>query len=105
MHAIINASMLTHVYAFVELVINDFKEAHYVSMPAFLHDGNLFADLLFETAEFVCERRMGRSGKIPPAKEIHLLCAGIVTFHSFDSLGWVAQWCGGWTMSVRMKVE
>lgn len=94
--------VLTHVYPLVELVINDFEETYDVSVTAFLHDGDLLADLLFETAEFVCERRMGGSGEILPAKEIHLLGAGIVTFYGFDSLRRGAQ---GGRMARRVDDE
>lgn len=101
-HANTNAMMLTHVNPLVELVVNDFEETYDVSVTTFLHDSDLLADLLFETAEFVCERCMGGSGEIPPAKKIHLLGAGIVTFYGFDSLRWVAQ---GGRMARRVDNE
>ena len=81
-----NEGVLTHVDSIIELIINDLEEANDVAVATFFHDGDLFAYLLFETAELVRERRMGRGREIPPAEKIHLLGAWIITFHGLYCL-------------------
>ena len=77
-------------------------------MTVFHHDSDLLEDLLFRTAEFVCERCMEGSREISPVKEIHFSVQGLSCLTaSIACGGWdeVDAWHGRRMMSIRMPVE